>query len=75
MIKTNCSKCGAELILHDDYAVCNKCGEIVVLNTPDGEIEEPEAIEEVAAEIVEEIVNETELDISEALEAEEVKEP
>lgn len=55
MIHTNCSKCGAELNLHEGYGVCENCGEIVAFDideevvevTEDAETEEIEKIEEI----------------------------
>lgn len=65
MIKTECPKCKEELIQHDGYGVCSKCGEIVGYD-----VEEPEEIiEEIltppqpAEEIVPEETEEIEEDI------------
>lgn len=54
MIKTNCSKCGADLILHDGYGVCSQCGEIIGFDID----EEPEEITQEITEEIEEKVTE-----------------
>lgn len=48
MIQNNCSKCGAELIMHEGYGVCSKCGEIVGFDI------EEEVLEEITAEEMQE---------------------
>ncbi len=65
MIKTECPKCKEELIQHDGYGVCSKCGEIVGY---DVEEEPEEIIEEILTppqpaekEIIPEEVNEPEV--------------
>lgn len=80
MIKTECPKCKAELIQHDGYGVCSKCGEIVgyeVCEEPEEIIEEiltpPQPAEEIVPEELEEIpeeVIETEDIIEETVEEE-----
>ncbi len=73
MIQTNCSKCGADLILHDGYGVCNKCGEIVAFDVAEEtkeEILETEITEEIEA-IEEETISE---DIKETFEEPETEE-
>lgn len=63
MIQTNCSKCDGELILHDGYGVCSKCGEIIGFD-----------VEEEAEETAEEILIPPQ-PAEEEIIAEEVKEP
>lgn len=55
MIQTNCSKCGAELILHDGYGVCSKCGEIIGFD-----VEEEQ--EEIVTENFEQVESAEEID-------------
>ncbi len=84
MIQTNCSKCDGELVLHDGYGVCSKCGEIIgfdVFEEKEEIVEEiftsPQPAEEIIPEEIEEIPEEifkTEEDIVEETveEAEEI---
>lgn len=58
MIKTNCSKCGADLILHEGYGVCSNCGEIIGFDIEEEIEEKAEEVAEVAE--TEEIISETE---------------
>ncbi len=84
MIQTNCSKCDGELILHDGYGVCSKCGEIIgfdVFEEKEEIIEEiltpPQPAEEIVPEETEEIPEEifkTEEDIIEETVEETVEE-
>lgn len=50
MIQSKCSKCGADLILHEGYGVCSNCGEIIGFD-----------IEEEKEEVIKENVEETEV--------------
>lgn len=75
MIKTECPKCKEELIQHDGYGVCSKCGEIIgfdVFEEKEEIVEEiltpPQPAEEIVPEETEEIPEEifkTEEDIVE----------
>ena len=55
MIHTNCSKCGAELNLHDGYGVCENCGEIVAFDIDEEVVEVAEDAETEKIEKIEEI--------------------
>ena len=75
MIKTECPKCKEELIQHDGYGVCSKCGEIIgfdVFEEKEEIVEEiltpPQPAQEIVPEETEEIPEEifkTEEDIVE----------
>ena len=85
MIQTNCLKCGAELIMHDGYGVCSKCGEIIGFDVSEENVEEPikeeiaepETVKETQEEL-EEITDEFDepevLEIAEVENTEEIEE-
>jgi len=81
MIQTNCSKCGADLILHEGYGVCSNCGEIIGFDVEEKEeviaksVEDEKILEETPEPSATEKTQEEVIEITEATEIVEDKEP
>ncbi len=76
MIQTNCSKCGADLILHEGYGVCSSCGEIIGFDIEEEPVDEiaEETTQEAVEEIIEESAYETAAEAIEEIKDEAAKE-